>query len=274
MEIDIKSKISKGSFGTVFKVTSKTSKNFALKVVPHQRGYIKNILELILYFSSSPYLVQAHSYEVNKTAYHILMPLAKYNLFDLIKKNKLSSEQIPFIAYNICLGVEYLHRHRIVHGDIKPTNILMYCEKNKLVPKLTDFSLSSLCIDYVKGRAYTLGFQPPENLQSNIYSFSSDIWALGQTLKMLIGSTNDMSMNLINQMLNPDPIKRPTIYEVLNNPYFYRVTKDNIIKDLLPVENIHIVNNNVTKIKRLNIETLIEVLPSSIETIKESLLFN
>ena len=95
MEIDIKSKISNGSYGTVFKVSTPEYKKkfFALKVVPHYRGTIQNLLELVLYFNNSPFLIQAVDYEVNKNSYKILMPLAKKNLYEFLRKNKNNFEK-------------------------------------------------------------------------------------------------------------------------------------------------------------------------------------
>jgi serine/threonine protein kinase len=55
------------------------------------------------------------------------------------------------IRYNICIGIAkglaYLHEEstlRIVHRDIKPTNILL--DKN-LNPKISDFGLAKLTDD-------------------------------------------------------------------------------------------------------------------------------
>ena len=41
----------------------------------------------------------------------------------------------------ICLGLHHLHEHRILHGDIKPDNILL---GDDMTPKIADFGLSRL----------------------------------------------------------------------------------------------------------------------------------
>lgn len=270
MEIDIKSKISNGSFGTVFKVSTpeikKNKKSLALKVVPHYRGTIKNLLELVLYFNNSPFLIQGLDYEVDKNSYKILMPLAKTNLFDFMRKCKVNFEKEKFkIICDICLGVEYLHRHNIVHGDIKPTNILILA--NPLRAVLTDFSLSGICNTHLKGKAYTIGFQPPENLENNIYDFKSDIWALGHTIKMMIEPNELSLMRLVNKMLEPNPKLRPTIYEVL-----YQLFKEDkyLISDInfIPEYKVKKINEYIQQNKRQKIDELVININTIIDSIK------
>lgn len=273
MEIDIKSKISNGSFGTVFKVSTpeikKSRKNLALKVVPHYRGTIKNLLELVLYFNNSPFLIQGLDYEVDKTSYKILMPLAKTNLFDFMRKCKVNFEKEKFkIICDICLGVEYLHRHNIVHGDIKPTNILIM--DNPIRAVLTDFSLSGICNNHLKGKAYTIGFQPPENLEHSIYDFKSDIWALGYTIKMMIEPNEVSLMRLAQKMLEPNPELRPNIYEVLH----HLLKEDKYyISDISEFE-VKKINEYIQQNKRQRIDDLVNNITTIIDSIKTILFKN
>jgi len=56
-------------------------------------------------------------------------------------------------------GLKYLHSIKIVHGDIKPQNILISLDG---LPKLADFDCSWHMDKDPPRRTSTLGWQPPE----------------------------------------------------------------------------------------------------------------
>jgi serine/threonine protein kinase len=231
-------KISSGGFGSIFKVNI-DDKYAVLKVVPHKHGVICNVLELVLYFSKCPNIVQAFDYEVNSSCYKILMPIA---LYDLTKIKRISHSFTPKdILFDISLGVKYLHDRHIIHGDIKPANILVFKENKKYVAKLTDFSLSRICKDRVEGMAYTIGFRPPETENSKYYTFKSDIWALGETFKIIQGLADPDSdfIALIKNMCSVNLDKRFSIDEVLNDRFFSDYT---IKTDKVELPNIEDIN--------------------------------
>ncbi len=106
-----------------------------------------------------------------------------------------SENQIRKFIRQIIRGLNYLHRLGIIHGDIKPNNILLD-KKNEC--KIIDFNFSSIldrhqpnkikekidCNDY---------FRPPELCELNLdvkksYNFQRkpiDIWAIGVTAFIL-----------------------------------------------------------------------------------------
>ncbi|KAI4977756.1 hypothetical protein ZWY2020_014310 [Hordeum vulgare] len=86
------------------------------------------------------------------------------------------------IIKEICEGLHYLHvERRIVHLDLKPTNILLDCN---MVPKIADFGLSrrfcekqsQILTAEVKG---TLGYMAPEFVNNGQITFKSDTYSLG-----------------------------------------------------------------------------------------------
>lgn len=83
---------------------------------------------------------------------------------------RMSTELIPesriwkfFIQ--MCQGLSYLHGKNIVHGDIKPQNILLTAKDYEL--KLADFGISST-LGYNEGQVYeavgSLAYCSPELL--------------------------------------------------------------------------------------------------------------
>lgn len=229
--------INSGSYGTIYKVEDKASnETFALKVVNHKSGSIQNILEVILYFTLSQYIVRAYSYEVTSSDYKILMPLASYDLNKMFKYKVPKMFDIKKELYNICLGVEYLHSRNIVHGDIKPSNILVFKNEGKYSLKLTDFSVSGFCYKRIYNKnAFTRGFQAPEIETKESYDFKADIWALGQVFKMCqekfqILGCNDFD-DLIKNMTYSSEKSRYDIYQVLNSPFFSAYNTSNKFKE-------------------------------------------
>lgn len=51
------------------------------------------------------------------------------------------------IALDVAAGVEALHSSEIIHGDIKPANVLTFRQDNPSVPFLAKLSDFGVCID-------------------------------------------------------------------------------------------------------------------------------
>ncbi|XVF00307.1 hypothetical protein REPUB_Repub03eG0273600 [Reevesia pubescens] len=88
---------------------------------------------------------------------------------------------------DIIAGLTYLHTHNIVHGDIKPENLLL--TKSGRV-KIGDFSVSQ---DFEDDNDElwrcpgTPAFTPPEYCLNTVYSGkAADIWAAGVTLYYMV----------------------------------------------------------------------------------------
>jgi len=155
---------------------------------------------------------------------------------------------------SIMKGLSHLHIHRILHGDIKASNIIIYDDE----AKLSDFGMSSLILGNGKQKysspLYTPSHRPPEVWNEHEWGLSADIWALGCTIYEMIygfplfeikntkqeyliqmdswlnGNKNSSikfskSWNkpenkeinsLILKMLNGDSKMRPTIFELLS----------------------------------------------------------
>jgi serine/threonine protein kinase len=96
------------------------------------------------------------------------------------------------IVTDITLGLEALHDKGIIHGDIKPGNILVFQHpKRTAIAKLTDFS-SSLFISDVERNGWTpIGgtamWRAPECYDSAEYDlFKTDIYSYGLTVLTIL----------------------------------------------------------------------------------------
>ena len=122
--------------------------------------------------------------------YGILQYYKIGNLSNLIIKEKLSTEQLQGIANGIIQGIGHLHRHDIIHQDLKSANILIAYNqvREEYVPKITDFGLSkkfdSTDRSFVNNSivAGTLAYSAPEQMAGKEVRKNADLWSLGVIL--------------------------------------------------------------------------------------------
>eukprot|EP00106_Octopus_bimaculoides_P005021 XP_014772463.1 PREDICTED: dual specificity mitogen-activated protein kinase kinase 5-like [Octopus bimaculoides] len=98
----------------------------------------------------------------------------------LDKYGKVPQSVLGKITCLVVQGLQYLWSLKILHRDVKPSNILV---NSKGEVKLCDFGVStqlveSIATTYVGTNAY----MAPERLQAKEYGMPADVWSLGVTL--------------------------------------------------------------------------------------------
>lgn len=100
----------------------------------------------------------------------------------------LDEKQIIRAMVHLCAALDFIHNLGIVHRDIKPSNIL-FSEDGDI--RLIDFEAARFVRDDKdRDTRYlgTDGFAPPEQYGFSQTDFRTDIYAAGQTMKILLGS--------------------------------------------------------------------------------------
>ncbi len=109
-----------------------------------------------------------------------------------LRDSRLPPQQAAMIAEQIARAVNKMHRHGILHGDIKPNNILI--ERDGGRPLITDFGLADLIEtpDADLGIAGTPAYMAPELARAagqkstegsgGLRTVASDVYSLGATL--------------------------------------------------------------------------------------------
>lgn len=204
--------IGEGAYGKVYKV--KNNKNgllFAMKVIPminkspklscHVKREIKALQHL-----KHPNVVSLQEYFKNGDNMYLILEHMEYDLKQYLSINKSSLDMI-FIkktAFQILKGIKCIHDGKILHRDIKSSNILI--DKNGLV-KIADFGLSRLFSNDDKGfytqEVVSLGYRAPEILLTQSkYTTALDMWSFGVLLVELVtGKCPFKANNELNMLI-------------------------------------------------------------------------
>ena len=234
--------IGRGSDGIVYELLSDSSDNKVIKFIQGESFGIRNYIEYyILNNLNENYVTKCHKVEIEEDGLiKIIFDKADSDLKDYITNNRLSEKRKKNIMKQLIVGLEYLHSFNIIHGDIKPSNVLVF--GNKI--KYSDFNLSKLSLreEKITRKLYTIIYRPPEILE-NKACFKSDIWALGCTffeiyygygyfnyskekkffhLKNSLETKEENSIfnDLIKNMICVNKNSRFTIDQIKSHPYF------------------------------------------------------
>ncbi|MEZ4319791.1 MAG: serine/threonine-protein kinase [Myxococcota bacterium] len=88
-------------------------------------------------------------------------------------------EAIVRIAFELLEALEHLHEHGVVHGDLKPSNVIVDTEGHA---RLLDLGIATLPGEDVAGFKGTLGYAAPELLRGQVPTTATDIYGLGALL--------------------------------------------------------------------------------------------
>ncbi len=291
-------RIGVGSFGLVYKVSKYLSKTFyVLKQIPFEiknNNDDKNLKEakneaLILSKLKNKYVVKYYDNFIEDKNLNIVMEYCEGGdletyLNSIKKQNKFLSERnIWKFFIQISLGLFYIHNKKIIHRDMKCSNIFL--TKNLNI-KIGDLGVAKI----LKGtlNAHTLIGTPfylsPEICEEKPYNEKSDVWALGCILYELItfkkpyNAKNQAALffkitngnyepipnhlkyskelkKMVDLLLEKNYIHRPFMKDILENGSFVEKAKKlNLYDDLIIILSLYgsqKLNEKNSKAKRI-----------------------
>ena len=251
----LSARLGSGTFGAVYRgyFKSKSGEEFPAAIKIFNNRALQENKELegnILQSLEHPNIVKVYKVGVHpKEGNYIAMELCECTLKGFLHKHgirKFSEREARSFFVEICKGVKYLQSKNIIHRDLKFENILIDSRNNL---KIADFGLAkwideSNLTNTACGSTHIMA---PEIIKRLPYGKASDIWSLGIILYgMLTGdealyknvnrieyeeriknfksitfpadsNISPEAQDLISKILNPDPLKRLTVDQILNH---------------------------------------------------------
>ncbi|KAK3160972.1 hypothetical protein QOZ80_1BG0069640 [Eleusine coracana subsp. coracana] len=209
-------KLGQGGFGPVYKGTLPDGLDIAVKRLSANSGQgfieFKNEAQLIakLQHTNLVRLLGCCSQGKEKMLVYEYLPNKSldYFIFDITEKRALLDWTKRFkIIQGISQGLLYLHRHsrlRIIHRDLKATNILLDQDMN---PKISDFGIAKIFIshdieDNTNTVAGTYGYMAPEYAYEGFFSSKSDVFSFGVLLLEIVSGKRNSIIGPYGGSLN------------------------------------------------------------------------
>lgn len=218
----ITERINVGGSSIIYKgIHSMLNMPVAIKMLNHEMAMEPDFIEIFRNEAKTiaqlnhPHIVKVYDIEeLYRTIFIIMEYLEGTTLKDMLKNiPKLSIAKILDIIMQVCFGLEYAHRHGVIHQDINPNNLFVQSDGQV---KIIDFGLACRpgCVDVNFLFPGTLNYISPEQIKGNPIDERTDIYSLGITVYEMIAGrlpfSGDDARTILNWHVQQDiPDTRP-----------------------------------------------------------------
>ncbi|KAJ3446536.1 cbl-interacting protein kinase 32 [Anaeramoeba flamelloides] len=248
--------LGEGAFGKVKQAkNSETGEFVAIKIMNKEKILKENMSDQIkkeisiMKMINHKHVVKLIDVLVSKTRIYLVIELLTGGeLFYKIANNGKFSEKVArFYFQQLITGLEFVHSQGICHRDLKPENILLDEDDNL---KISDFGLSALKTekeDLLQTACGTPNYVAPEVITGEGYDgHAADVWSCGIVLFVFLAGRLPMddpslevlfemiknvdikypnhfskkAKSLLQKILIADPLKRATIQQIKEDPWF------------------------------------------------------
>jgi len=253
-EVHASQVLGKGMDGTLRLATrvGKSSPVYAVKMVPtsNERTRRRALHEAsVLKALNHPNIrCLVDCFEEKEHIHMVLEYIDGCDLADYILKNGAVEEMLALtIMQQMLEALRYCHAQElpVIHGDVKPENIVLSMRTDKIGAKLIDFGLAMRghrCKVHGKITVGTPAYISPEANTTRVRTPASDVWALGVVLNAMltktfvpaevraghkpfaVKSSAQMSVQasqMLAGLLQLDPHQRLTASEAVKHPWFH-----------------------------------------------------
>lgn len=195
--------LGRGKFAVVRKCIEKeTEKEFAAKIMRKRRKgqdcrmEILHEIAVLELAKDNPWVIKLH--EVYETATEMILVLEYaaggeiFNQCVAEREEAFKEKDVQRLMRQILKGVSFLHRHNVVHLDLKPQNILLTSDRPLGDIKIVDFGLSRIVNNNEELREImgTPEYVAPEILSYEPISTATDMWSIGVLAYVMLTGTS------------------------------------------------------------------------------------
>ena len=255
-------KLGEGAYGSVYLAKNQvTGETVALKKVKlgklpaAQKEKAKQEVTLLSSLKHPNIVAYKGSFTYHDNLYIAMEYVDGGDLNDKIlnqAKNPMSVKEILGIFAQIVLALQYIHSKNVLHRDLTPQNVFL--TKSNIV-KLGDFGVAKVMSNSLEQAQTMIGtpyYLPPEVWSGHSYNTKADIYSLGAILyemcmrekpytgqntaqlfaavmqghyKPIPDSFPADLRRLVDGMMSPKPMERPTATQILKLPFIQEALK-------------------------------------------------